>query len=36
MEIVTVTYPLNNSGEAMSQVGASQKAELRINYRRYV
>jgi hypothetical protein len=29
-------YHLNNSGEAVGKIGASQIADLRVNYRRYV
>jgi hypothetical protein len=31
-----VGYHLNNSGEAVGKIGASQIADLRVNYRRYV
>jgi hypothetical protein len=31
-----ILYHLNNSGEAVGKIGASQIADLRVNYRRYV
>jgi hypothetical protein len=34
--LVDLTYHLNNSGEAVGKIGASQIADLRVNYRRYV